>query len=214
MTEVIKLSRDYVVGHGEHARPGAQRRFSALSAERGTVSDRVGCRGLRPGTLPHHRTCGFPHTAIGSHGSLPSQSRGLDNLGHSDGLGAFCVRPTVCRSRVATRLLANVLRLRTAALVKMRRARPKAGLRAAEEVADGNLEAGQQPRRRRFPGKAALDELIAPADQRQNLYRLGFGINHRDQRSIPQFMGLIGFRHLSGELVVSVKPLRFWHSRR
>ena len=21
--------------------------------------DRVGCRGLRPGTLPHHRTCGF-----------------------------------------------------------------------------------------------------------------------------------------------------------
>ena len=23
------------------------------------ISDRVGCRGLRPGTLPHHRTCGL-----------------------------------------------------------------------------------------------------------------------------------------------------------
>jgi len=31
---------------------------TALSA------DRVGCRGLRPGTLPHHRTCGFPHPAV------------------------------------------------------------------------------------------------------------------------------------------------------
>jgi hypothetical protein len=57
---------------------------------------------LRPGTLPHHRTCGFPHTAIGSHGILPSQSRGLVNSGHSDGLGAFCVRPTVSQSRVVT----------------------------------------------------------------------------------------------------------------
>jgi hypothetical protein len=26
--------------------------------------DRVECRGLRPGTLPHHRTCGFPHPAV------------------------------------------------------------------------------------------------------------------------------------------------------
>ena len=41
--------------------------------------DRVGCRGLRPGTLPHHRTCGFPHTAIGSYGILPSPSRGLND---------------------------------------------------------------------------------------------------------------------------------------
>ena len=52
--------------------------------------------------LPHHRTCGFPHTAIGSLGSLPSQSRGLDDAGHSDGLGAFGVRPIVCQSRVVT----------------------------------------------------------------------------------------------------------------
>ena len=37
--------------------------------------DRVGCRGLRPGTLPHHRTCGFPHTAIGPPRGLPSQAR-------------------------------------------------------------------------------------------------------------------------------------------
>ena len=27
-------------------------------------NDRVECRGLRPGTLPHHRTCGFPHPAV------------------------------------------------------------------------------------------------------------------------------------------------------
>ena len=66
------------------------------------AADQVGCRGLRPGTLPHHRTCGFPHTAIGSLGILPSQSRGLENSGHSDGLGAFCVRPIVSRSRVVT----------------------------------------------------------------------------------------------------------------
>ena len=57
---------------------------------------------MRPGTLPHHRTCGFPHTAIGSHGILPSQSRRLDNSGHSDGLGAFCVWPIVSQSRVVT----------------------------------------------------------------------------------------------------------------
>ena len=57
---------------------------------------------MRPGTLPHHRTCGFPHTAVGSLGILPSQSRGLENSGHSDGLGAFCVRPTVSQSRVVT----------------------------------------------------------------------------------------------------------------
>ena len=57
---------------------------------------------MRPGTLPHHRTCGFPHTAIGPHGSLPSPSRGLENSGPSDGLGAFCVRPIVSQSRVAT----------------------------------------------------------------------------------------------------------------
>jgi len=31
---------------------------------------------LRPGTLPHNRTCGFPHPAIGSSGVLPSQGRG------------------------------------------------------------------------------------------------------------------------------------------
>jgi len=26
--------------------------------------DRVGYRGLRPGALSHHRTCGFPHSAV------------------------------------------------------------------------------------------------------------------------------------------------------
>ena len=57
---------------------------------------------MRPGTLPHHRTCGFPHTAIGPHGILPSQARGLDNPGHFDELGALCVWPVVCQSRVVT----------------------------------------------------------------------------------------------------------------
>jgi hypothetical protein len=37
--------------------------------------DRVGRRGLRPGTLPHHRTCGFPHSAVGLSGGLPSPVR-------------------------------------------------------------------------------------------------------------------------------------------
>ena len=26
--------------------------------------DRMGPRGLRPVSLPHHRTCGFPHPAV------------------------------------------------------------------------------------------------------------------------------------------------------
>jgi hypothetical protein len=30
---------------------------------------------LRPDTLPHHRTCGFPHPAVGPSRGLPSQAR-------------------------------------------------------------------------------------------------------------------------------------------
>ena len=30
---------------------------------------------MRPGTLPHHRTCGFPHPAVGPSRELPSQAR-------------------------------------------------------------------------------------------------------------------------------------------
>jgi len=66
------------------------------------AADQVGCRGLRPGTLPHHRTCGFPHTAVGPLGVLPSRSRGRVASEHSDGLGAFRVRPVVSQSRVVT----------------------------------------------------------------------------------------------------------------
>jgi methylisocitrate lyase len=29
------------------------------------AADRVGLTGLRPSALPHHRTCGFPHPAVG-----------------------------------------------------------------------------------------------------------------------------------------------------
>ena len=64
--------------------------------------DRVGCRGLRPGTLPHHRTCGFPHPAVGSSGNLPSQTTRPVESEHSDRLGACCPRPAVSQSRVAT----------------------------------------------------------------------------------------------------------------
>jgi len=38
--------------------------ISAPTYVGGYGRDRVGCRGLRPGTLPHHRTCGFPHPAV------------------------------------------------------------------------------------------------------------------------------------------------------
>ena len=36
----------------------------AWRRNRAYADDRVECRGLRPGTLPHHRTCGFPHPAV------------------------------------------------------------------------------------------------------------------------------------------------------
>jgi len=42
---------------------------------KGQPIDRVGRRGLRPGTLPHHRTCGFPHPAVERSGVLPSPVR-------------------------------------------------------------------------------------------------------------------------------------------
>src|SRR5260221_2334623 len=36
-----------------------------LNVNRSSLAeDRVGCMGLRPATLPHHRTCGFPHPAV------------------------------------------------------------------------------------------------------------------------------------------------------
>ena len=36
--------------------------------------DRVGSRGLRPVTLPHHRTCGFPHPAVAPRGVKAPQA--------------------------------------------------------------------------------------------------------------------------------------------
>src|SRR5713101_6105823 len=69
--------------------------------------DRVGCRGLRPGTLPHHRTCGFPHPAVGPSRVLPSRTRRLLTSEHSDGLSAFCVGPVFCQSGVATEVVAS-----------------------------------------------------------------------------------------------------------
>ncbi len=61
---------------------------------------------MRPGTLPHHRTCGFPHPAIGTCGVLPSRARGQMLSEHSDELSAFCVRPVVCQDGVVTIVVA------------------------------------------------------------------------------------------------------------
>ena len=38
--------------------------------------DRVGYRGLRPGTLPHHRTYGFPYPAVGPSGLTACRKTG------------------------------------------------------------------------------------------------------------------------------------------
>ena len=38
------------------------------------IVDRVGSRGLRPVSLPHHRTCGFPHPAVEIGGVMSPQS--------------------------------------------------------------------------------------------------------------------------------------------
>jgi len=70
------------------------------------ADDRVGCRGLRPGTLPHHRTCGFPHPAVGLSRVLPARTRGRWMVEHSDGLNALCVRPVVCQLGVVTVVVA------------------------------------------------------------------------------------------------------------
>ncbi len=62
---------------------------------------------MRPGTLPHHRTCGFPHPAVGPSRALPSRTRRRLTSEHSGGLGAFCVRPVVGQSGVATEVVAS-----------------------------------------------------------------------------------------------------------
>ena len=61
---------------------------------------------MRPGTLPHHRTCGFPHSAVGTSGVLPSRRRRPLTLEHSAGLSAFRVWPGLCQSKVVTVVVA------------------------------------------------------------------------------------------------------------
>jgi hypothetical protein len=41
--------------------------------------DRVEWLRLRPATLPHHRTCGFPHTAVELSGPQPQDPMALGN---------------------------------------------------------------------------------------------------------------------------------------
>ncbi len=44
------------------------------------ATDRVGHRGLRPYALPHHRTYGFPYTAVGPGGGYrAARSDGIRN---------------------------------------------------------------------------------------------------------------------------------------
>jgi hypothetical protein len=55
----------------------------------GQTRDRVEVTGLRPLPLPHHRTCGFPHPAVGPGGSMLPQSR-MVYTGPS-GVGGLCL---------------------------------------------------------------------------------------------------------------------------
>jgi hypothetical protein len=63
--------------------------------------DRVECRGLRPGTLPHHRTCGFPHPAVELSGASP---QGLMASGNRWSEGPRCSAPFAYKAlpRLAT----------------------------------------------------------------------------------------------------------------
>jgi len=52
-----------------------------------SLVDRVGSRGLRPVTLPHHRTCGFPHPAVEPAALRAGVVAPLESLG--PGLASF-----------------------------------------------------------------------------------------------------------------------------
>src|SRR5882724_2001281 len=57
--------------------PGAVARCARSVTASGCLIDRVGCIGLRLCTLPHHRTCGFPHPAIEGSGPVTRWPRDL-----------------------------------------------------------------------------------------------------------------------------------------
>lgn len=63
--------------------------------------------GIGPVTLPHHRTCGFPHPAVGPSRVLPSRTRGRLTWEHSDGWSAFCAWFVVGQSGVVTEVVAS-----------------------------------------------------------------------------------------------------------
>ena len=60
--------------HSKPSRPSRQKQ--AKQPEQNPQDDRVGCRGLRPGTIPHHRTYGFPYPAVGPAASLAARQAG------------------------------------------------------------------------------------------------------------------------------------------
>jgi hypothetical protein len=73
----IKLKTHHQTGFAHSGHITTKSRATAVTGARGApyglgnkafigieVADRVESRGLRPVTLPHHRTCGFPHPAI------------------------------------------------------------------------------------------------------------------------------------------------------
>ena len=55
--------RGSIGAHGGAGRQDGRAKFLIPSVTSRTL-DRVECRGLHPGNLPHHRTCGFPHPAV------------------------------------------------------------------------------------------------------------------------------------------------------
>src|SRR5580658_7815600 len=67
---ILPLSPAFSRVSGEEAVAG--QRWVHLYA---ATADRVEVAGLRPPPLPHHRTCGFPHTAVESSNLLSGTSR-------------------------------------------------------------------------------------------------------------------------------------------
>ena len=85
-------------GKPPHSKRSAHSMAPAYGA---TAFDRVGCRGLRLGTLPHHRTCGFPHPAIERSGLYTWAAR-------SDGMRNPCARRRVFLKAVCSEGLAAI----------------------------------------------------------------------------------------------------------
>jgi len=81
--------RGSIGAHGGAGRQDGRAKFLIPSVTSRTL-DRVECRGLHPGNLPHHRTCGFPHPAVELSGASP---QGLMASGNRWSEGPRCSAP-------------------------------------------------------------------------------------------------------------------------